>query len=130
MAGAIAGDDPVRAASALLVGRTGCLAAASVACLAAFEQSGSALMEADSYAIEHGTTTGSPSLLPHGGGTLLERTGNLAIVTLHETTAGGKGDGAKGDGAKGDGAKGGDSEPASLLLVKGEVGWRLRQVFD
>jgi hypothetical protein len=117
MTGAIAGDDPVRAATALLAGRQGCLAAASVSCLAAFEQTGSAVMESDSYAIDHGTTT--PPLLvpplpaPARAGRLLERIGDLALVSLTPSRS-----------------KGGDSEPASLLLVKGEAGWRLRQIFD
>lgn len=111
----IAGDDPVQAAAALLAGRRECLAAASVACLPAFDQAGSAVMEADAYAIEHGTGADALALNLRDVGDLRERTGNLAIVALNATAAD---------------AKGGDSEPASLLLVKGEAGWRLREVFE
>lgn len=114
MTGAIMGDAPVRAANALLAGRAGCLAAASVACLAAFDQAGSALMESDGYAIDHGIA--SEERRAAGGLSavdLAERTGDLALVTLRSAAT-----------------PGGDSEPASLLLVRGEAGWRLRQIVD
>jgi len=113
--GAINGPDPVRAAAALLAGRHGCLAAASVDCLAAFDQTGSVVMEADRYAIEHQGVMSVPALGPQDVGELRERTGDFAIVALTRKTAE---------------SKGGDSEPASLLLVKGEAGWRLRQILD
>ncbi|RNE62353.1 serine/threonine-protein kinase [Cryobacterium tepidiphilum] len=111
--GAIAGDDPVRAARALLAGRIGCLAAASVTCLDAFDQAGSAILEADTHAIDTGSSQPDASFTAGDVGELREHSGDLAIVALQRTAS-----------------KGGDSEPASLLLVKGEAGWRLRQVFD
>ncbi|TFC31065.1 hypothetical protein E3O25_00905 [Cryobacterium sp. TMT1-3] len=112
---AIAGDDPVSAVVALLARRASCLAAASLVCLVEVDQTGSALLTLDSYDARERQKgrTGGPladyvGFLP----TLAERNGDLAVVALipspgHE-----------------------ESQPASVLVVKGEGGWRLREIFD
>jgi len=112
---AIAGDDPVAAVVALLAGRAACLAAASLVCLVGVDQTGSAVLALDSYDARQRQQGGSVPHLPNYVGylpTLAERTGNLAVVAL-----------APGAGNK-------KSQPASVLVVKGEGGWRLREIFD
>lgn len=112
---AIAEDDPVAAVVALLAGRAACLAAASLVCLVGVDQTGSAVLALDSYDVRQRQQGGSVPHLPDYGGylpTLAERTGNLAVVAL----APGAGDEK--------------SQPASVLVVKGEGGWRLREIFE
>ncbi|WP_166791240.1 protein kinase [Cryobacterium sp. Hh7] len=112
---AIAGDDPIAAVVALLAGRAACLAAASLVCLVGVDQTGSAVLALDSYDARQRQQGGSGPQLPDYVGhlpTLAERTGNLAVVAL-----------APGAGNE-------KSQPASVLVVKGEGGWRLREIFD
>ena len=105
--GAVGGDDPAAALQELLQARESCLRDLSVLCLENAVQSGSAAMDDDVAlirAIEAGTTSGSLA----GDAmafTLVERNGDAALVSY--TT-------------------GPNSEPASVLLVKGEAGWRMR----
>lgn len=112
---AIAGDDPVAAAVALLASRASCLAAASLVCLVDVDQSGSALLALDSYDARERQQGGSGhdladyvTFLP----SLAERTGDLAVIALTPPPGEEK------------------SQPASVLVVKGEGGWRLREIFD
>lgn len=107
--GPAAADDPVAAARVLLAGRAACLAAASVTCLGAYEQPGSPVLAADTHALG----AEQPASPTGAVGALVQRIGDVAIVALA----------AKGDSAA-------DSEPASLLLVKGEAGWRLREIVE
>ncbi|TFD52532.1 hypothetical protein E3T46_06680 [Cryobacterium sp. Hh11] len=114
-AAAISGDDPIAAVVALLAGRAACLAAASLVCLVGVDQTGSAVLALDSYDARQRQQGGSGPQLPDYVGylpTLAERTGNLAVVAL-----------APGAGKE-------KSQPASVLVVKGEGGWRLREIFD
>jgi hypothetical protein len=114
-AAAISGDDPVAAVVALLAGRATCLAAASLVCLVGVNQTGSAVLALDSYDARQRQQGGSGPHLPDYVGylpTLAERTGNLAVVAL-----------APGAGNE-------KNQPASVLVVKGEGGWRLREIFD
>jgi hypothetical protein len=118
---AIAGDDPVLAVPALLRARAGCLAAASVVCLDGVDQAGSAALAMDAYSVQL-LQQGAPA--PAGPDyvafvpALAERTGDVALVTLTPVP------GSTGVGDDG------RSEPASLLVIKGEAGWRLREIFD
>ncbi|WP_157496837.1 hypothetical protein [Leifsonia sp. Leaf264] len=105
---AIAADDPVAAASALLTARALCLRLEDADCLAAVDQAGSPIDEADRHALAVGDVP--PSLPPADGIILTGRTGDAAMVSLPEAT--------------------GETTPASLLLMKGEAGWRLREVFE
>ncbi|MDJ0377657.1 protein kinase [Cryobacterium sp. PH31-L1] len=114
-AAAIAGDDPVSAVPALLVRRAACLVAASLVCLIDVDQTGSAILAADSYDARERQQGGSghevadyTPYLP----SLAERSGDLAVVALTPASVQQK------------------SQPASVLVVKGEGGWRLREIFD
>ena len=110
----LAGDDPVAATEVLLRRRNACIQAASLLCLSDVDQSSSAILEADSYSIRLIQQGGA---VPAGIGddemsvTLVERTGDAAIVTWTVP-------------------EDAQRKPASLLVIKGEAGWRLRELFD
>lgn len=113
---ALEGDDPVAGVSALLELRAACLAAASVVCLDGVDQAGSAMMAADSYSVRMVQQGGSDAGIDGYDAfrpSLVEQSGNSALVALlpiASSTA--------------------ESQPASALVVKGEAGWRLREIFD
>ncbi len=127
-ASAILGDDPVAAGTALLAIRADCLIQRSVLCLDRVDQPGSAAWEADSYLVrqlQESTPQAPPTESVSGGEyarmayamaldeaaiSLVDRMGNSAILTVAMP-------GTRPDAA-----------PASLLLVKGEAGWRLRDL--
>ncbi|MDJ0348276.1 protein kinase [Cryobacterium sp. PH29-G1] len=112
---AITGDDPVAAVRALLARRAICLAADSLLCLVDVDQSGSAMLALDSYNVRERQSDASSQDLPdylEYRAVLAERNGDLAVIALspvpgHE-----------------------ERQPASVLVVKGEGGWRLREIFD
>jgi len=111
------GDEPVRAVQVLLRRRAGCLVAASVACLDGVDQAGSVALAADAEAIRTAQQSGSAAVPASDGAggnpALLERSGDVALV-----------------GVVLGGGQPGKRKPASVLVVKGEAGWRIRQVFD
>lgn len=99
---AIAGDDPAVAALALLSARAACLAAGNEACLGRVDATGSSLLESDLTVL---STEGSAPVLivpPEGEPPLVQRTGDAAMVTTGQAT---------------------------LLLVREEGQWRLRDLF-
>ncbi|MEO6826112.1 MAG: protein kinase [Microbacteriaceae bacterium] len=116
-------DDPVAAALALLRIRDGCLRSRTLACLDQVDQRDSAIHDADRQSV--GTAAGTPDPVRPGlydpgrfagfAASLIQRTGNSALVALAvapgtlDTPAGG--------------------EAASAFLIKGEGGWRLREIF-
>ncbi|TFD33271.1 protein kinase [Cryobacterium cryoconiti] len=109
----ITGDDPVLAVSVLLRLRWGCLQDVSVICLDGVHQAQSAALAADTHAlrmVQQGG--GAPVLEPleTWSAALVERTGDAALVSLHAPDP--------------------ERQPASVLVVKGEAGWRIREVFD
>ncbi|KFF60779.1 hypothetical protein JF66_02010 [Cryobacterium sp. MLB-32] len=111
---AVTGDDPVRAVTELLIQRSVCLDSASVMCLDSVDQAGSPAMATDRALLMHikqGEQTESAETRGWGDAALVERTGNMALLSVlpAEPT--------------------GDSKPASVLVVKGEAGWRLREIF-
>jgi hypothetical protein len=111
---AITGDDPVTAGPALLRVRAQCLAAASLICLDAADQAGSVALATDGYTVrmtQQGTPASADVVWDLRTASLAERTGDSALVTLTP----GPGDPER--------------KPASLLVVKGEAGWRLREIF-
>lgn len=117
----LVGDDPAAATLALLELRRRCLAAASVLCLDGVDQAGSAAMAADSYAVRqadggHDGADGRPGTgpveEPGYTATVQERRGNAALIVL--TPAAGRP----------------NTQPASALVIRGEAGWRLRELFD
>lgn len=112
---AIAGDDPVAAVPHLLAARSACLAAARADCLAGSDQAGSPIMAADLYRdqnLKDGASLGEHTAYAGYTAVLIERTGNSALLALEP------------------GADAGYNEPASLLVIKGEAGWRLREIFE
>ncbi|TFC01868.1 hypothetical protein E3O42_09295 [Cryobacterium adonitolivorans] len=121
-AGTLEADDPAAATLALLQLREGCLAEASVLCLEGVDQAGSVAMAADSYqarqeapsagrlAAQGPLTVGKATVFT---ATVQERRGNAALIVL-TPVAGGPA----------------RMQPASALVIKGEAGWRLRELFD
>lgn len=100
----VTGDDPLEALPALLMRRMDCFRDLSELCLEDVDEPGSSAYDDDAAAIQAITSDGvQPTLLDAGGATLVERLGDSAIVGLAPGT-----------------------EPASLLLLKGEAGWRVR----
>ncbi|MBK4346709.1 protein kinase [Lacisediminihabitans changchengi] len=116
---ALAGDDPVAAASALVAGRALCLAARKVACFDGIDQPVSAALESDRYAVR--TKTGAAARgarpLPSAPIALVQLLGESAIIGLGQPTAT-------------DGAADAPPQtyPASLLIVKTTNGWRIRDL--
>jgi hypothetical protein len=112
-------DDPVRAAEVLLGARRACFAAKRPAtrCLEGSVQPGSPLFLSDSAAL--GTTGASAARDLRGFVLALEqRWGDAALISLMPPP----GDAASAEPP----AKSG---PASLLMVRSEAGWRLREVY-
>ncbi|TFD82822.1 hypothetical protein [Cryobacterium fucosi] len=114
---AVEGDEPVPAVRVLLRLRAGCIRAASVACLDGVDQAGSAALASDGQAARAGQQGESAVPVVEAGQTtptLVERRGDVALVAVVLADASAEGDG----------------KPASVLVVKGEAGWRIRQIFD
>ncbi|QAV69552.1 hypothetical protein ESZ53_03300 [Salinibacterium sp. UTAS2018] len=102
-------EDPVIALAALLAARDDCLRDLSIECLAAVSRSDSPAFAADSAAIEAvlaGAELSTDSAFDAATATVTQRLGDSVLFQFE--TPGDK------------------SEPASLLLVKGEAGWRVR----
>lgn len=102
---AIAGEDPAAAAIALLARRDACIAQLSVLCLEEVDQSGSVALARDRagvVALRDGAEAVLPAVEPVEA-RLVERLGDGAIVQVGPETA-----------------------PASLLLMRSEAGWRIR----
>ena len=148
-AAAIVGDDPIAAASALVEARQGCIRSMSIVCLDSVAQQGSVAMDDDVALIRalqagaeppaasalgatdmpHSASVVAPSeqtapsehtpsgeQTPSGGALfeLVERLGATALVEIRST----------------DSAVTGETATASLLLMKGEAGWRIRSYVD
>jgi len=115
VATAVTGDDPVAAVTALLSRRESCLATLSIICLVEVDQSGSTMLRADSYAIRERSQGGSGEVsldYRNHAASLAERSGDLAVVVLLSQS------------------EDKESQPTSVLVIKGENGWRLREIFE
>ncbi len=133
---AIAGDDPVAAAAGLLRLRAECIRLRSAACLDGVDQPGSVALSADLAEVERaggphaavgdGITAGPAPGAPEPSGppgppghsegdppVLVERMGGTAIVAVPAALLG---------------AAGPDTPTASLLMIRSEAGWRIRDV--
>lgn len=128
---ALSGDDPVAASFVLLRTRDRCLSSLSVLCLDRVDEAGSGALEDDRAAIRAAQQGAElPDQLAHsanqGAPVLVERLGDSALVRVAEETS------AIDDDPSADhsstGSAGLQRGPASLLLVKGEAGWRIRDV--
>lgn len=111
----VTGDDPVAAVASLLELRRRCILDLSVLCLDGVDQIGSAAMAADVAlvrSLQSDAGEQAPDALPDvTAATLVERLGDSALLRLTLPAAD--------DDA-------GETQPASLLLMKGEAGWRIR----
>lgn len=102
-------DDPVAAAAALLEIRATCLASADLDCLRAVEQPGSPIEARDRAAIVAGEGTADPDA-DLDAITLVADLGDAVVLSVPSVR--------------------GEREPASLLMMRSEAGWRLREWFD
>jgi hypothetical protein len=133
------GDDPVRAASALLASRRRCLVASSSACLERSHQADSPLWHADRASFGEAADGGSSDGVGtenFGDGSrarcvdgyagvclasLVERTGGSALIALTPV---------EDDAVENGGNSGVYARPASILVVRTDAGWRLREIFE
>lgn len=108
------GDDPVAALSGLLAVRAGCILTLSIRCLEDVDQEGSAALRADQAVIrsrqQGGSEVAEPSIVA-ASIRMIDRMGDVALL-------GGESDQRTATGAN----------PVSILLVKGESGWRIRDI--
>ncbi|SFR78065.1 hypothetical protein SAMN05428970_2322 [Agromyces sp. CF514] len=105
-----AGDDPVLAARGLLEAREACFADLDPACLATYVQAGSPLEDADWNLMLAARDGGSGiRALDLDRIEVVTEMGAAVLVRV---------------------AGPADAEPASLLMVRNEAGWRLREIFD
>lgn len=116
---AITADDPVAAVTALLTRRENCLRTASLSCLDEVDQLASPLLDLDqSFVGRRANDPSEPSTETYAGFgvSLIQRSGGSALVALTppRPEAGGSAETPK---------------PASALVIEGEAGWRLREVF-
>ena len=118
-AAAITADDPAAALVALSARRDRCLVLKSVDCLGGVHQWQSASGAGDAALISSVPEGKSPEFVPFDTAslTIVERTGDSAIVSAGTWPE------------ELDGPTAGNDKPASFLLMKGEAGWRLRDVF-
>lgn len=102
---AVRGDDPLAAAAVLLRARVACVREPSMSCLAAVDQEGSPVAAGDSRIMADLASAGD-LVLPTVVESELQRLGETVLVACRTA----------------------DDEPASVLVVRTEAGWRLREV--
>jgi len=109
---AILGDDPLVAAEALLAARDQCFEARSVLCLDAVDQPGSAILERDADAIRLAQmgVESAPIRVADATLELVEELGDAVLISVRVEP---------------------DAARASLLIVRSDAGWRIRELlFD
>ena len=99
------GEDAVAAARVLLTARERCLADVTPSCLAAVDQPGSPVAARDAQLLDDPGAAGG-ALVPTAVEGEVQRLGETVLLD----------------------ARGADDEPASVLVVRTEAGWRLREV--
>lgn len=111
-ASAIAGDDAAAAARWLLERRAECFAVLDLDCLESVAQPGSAIDATDRAALVSARDGDAAPDVRYDLSTIAvtAEMGDAVLVGLSRATP--------------------EREPASLLLVRGEAGWRLREIFD
>ncbi|MGR0221775.1 protein kinase [Agromyces sp. ZXT2-6] len=102
-------DDPVTAAAALLEIRQTCLATNDLDCVLAVDQPGSPIAARDRAAIERGEAAAHAEV-DLDAITVAADLGDAMVLTVPWTEV--------------------EREPASLLMMRSEAGWRLREWFD
>ncbi|NEN06387.1 hypothetical protein G3T36_10930 [Diaminobutyricibacter tongyongensis] len=115
--------DPVDAAARLLRARFECFASnpADEHCLDAVLQPGSAMEGSDRADLRLGDHAASAARRDYRAHevSLIERMGDAALLALTPSAASTRTDGTSAQ-----------TKPASLLIVRGEAGWRLRELFE
>ena len=112
---AIEGEDPLAAARALLAARTQCFIAQSLTCFTTVDQAGSAVIEADRDLVRRlkkGLPLPAEATLDGFTPRLIQQLGDSAIIQLIAA----------------DGSAIAEKNPAPLLLVRNEAGWRIRDL--
>jgi len=112
---AIDGEDPLAAARALLAARTRCFSAGPTTCFDSVDQAGSALIEADRELyrrLKKGVPLPMEATLDGFTPRLIQQLGDSAIIQLVDS----------------DGGAVTTKNPAPLLLVRSEAGWRIRDL--
>jgi len=106
-------DDPLVALDELIARRARCFAEISVRCLDEVDQAGSTALARDTEAIRSIQDGGelTHSVIESGGATVIELLGDTALVRLGT-------------------ANGLTSKPASLLMMRGKAGWRIRDYLE
>ncbi|SDS77505.1 protein kinase family protein [Microterricola viridarii] len=110
--------EPVAAAARLLARREGCFRESSLLCLDGVLDPGGPLAGADAALIRRAQLDGAvllPDAVDPASLSLVEQNGGAALLALTTRSRGESGDNAK---------------PASLLMIRGEAGWLLRELFD
>ncbi|MEO9095296.1 MAG: protein kinase [Microbacteriaceae bacterium] len=117
----IVAADPMVAVEALLAIRQRCLRGRSLVCLLDVVQENTALMDADRAGLRdgpggNGAAAETSSPVAHVGpqthiATLVERSGDAALISWEPRA-------------------GHDNQPISVLMMRAETGWRLREIFD
>ncbi len=105
--------DPVVAATLLLALREECFRRSSLLCLNDVLDSGGPLAAADAADIRRAQRSGTaqlPDTFAPASLSLIEQNGGAALLGLTDAGA--------------------NDKPASLLMIRGEAGWRLREIFD
>jgi eukaryotic-like serine/threonine-protein kinase len=108
----VLGDDPLVALPELLALRERCIRDLSVLCLDDVDQQGSAALAEDQLlvrSLQQGAEQADTLRVTASDLTLEERLGDSALVSLGDVS---------------------DSEPASLLMMRGEAGWRIRDYLE
>lgn len=105
-------DDPVDAAAALLARREDCLALLDAACLEPVDQAGSAIEQADLASLSGARDGTAIESIAYDLGAIeiAAEMGDAVLVTVPYADP--------------------EREPASLLVMRSEAGWRLRELFD
>ncbi|WP_438855953.1 hypothetical protein [Agromyces sp. M3QZ16-3] len=101
-------SDPLEAAASLLEIRAGCLVGRDLACVASYAQPGGPIEARDLAAIASHESV-APTTTDLSAISVTAELGDAVVVSVPRT---------------------GGREPASLLMVRSEAGWRLREWFD
>jgi hypothetical protein len=109
--GDVGGDDPLKALDDLLAARERCIADVSLLCLDAVDERGSGALADDQSVVRALQAGGELPVESYVSSrpALVERLGDSALVSLGDVP---------------------ESQPASVLLMKGEAGWRIRQYLN
>ncbi|MCU1476254.1 MAG: hypothetical protein JWQ64_947 [Subtercola sp.] len=117
----VAGDDAVAALTVLLNWREGCFHQSSADCFSAVDQPQSAALANDQTAYAETKRAGADSSaswldISTDGAAVAQQVGNAVLTTVVVSSEPGGSDAVT-------------KKPASALLVKGETGWRIREIF-